>query len=228
MKIIGVYQIWSKTHTDRCYVGCAVDIKSRFRQHNYDLKHNKHHSPQLQRHYAKYGLDDLEFEVIESEEYFNENHLLAREQIWMNRFHYKDDEIPYFNCMLNAGSALGTHWSEEAKLRITGRHPSEEQLFNQSLSHLGLPSGMKGKKQSAEAIEKCRKANIGRIPWNKGKHFSEETKLNMSNVRKKIFSEGYVNSMKGKHHSEESKQNMGKGNIGKHWKLINGKRVWFY
>jgi hypothetical protein len=37
---------------------------------------------------------------------------------------------------------------------------------------------------SKEAIEKTRQANLGRIPWNKGKKMSEEQKLKISETFK--------------------------------------------
>ena len=59
-----------------------------------------------------------------------------------------------------------------------------------------------------------------------GKHRSEETKRKISEVRK-----GKSSGMKGKKHSEETRKKMsesGKGkHKGKHWKLVDGKRVWY-
>ena len=61
----------------------------------------------------------------------------------------------------------------------------------------GMPSPMKGKHLSEEAKKKVSEALKGKPTWNKGKHISEETKRKLSDFWK-----------------------------GKHWKLIDGKRVW--
>lgn len=79
----------------------------------------------------------------------------------------------------------------------------------------------------------------------KNKHFSEETKKKMSESHKnKPHSEewnrkvaeankGKPSGMKGKHHSEETKKKMREAmkgrprSWGKHWKLVDGKRVWY-
>lgn len=45
-----------------------------------------------------------------------------------------------------------------------------------SKANKGKPSHMKGKKLTAEQIEKLRLANIGRIPWNKGRAWTDEEK----------------------------------------------------
>ena len=59
----------------------------------------------------------------------------------------------------------------------------------------------------------------------KGKLFSEETRKRMGESKK-----GNTN-FKGKHHSEETKRKMSevhKGlTKGRHWKLVDGKRIWY-
>ena len=81
--------------------------------------------------------------------------------------------------------------------------PADELIFltrneHKILHNKGKPSGMKGKHFSEEARNKISEAN-------KGKHFG--------------------------HFSEEHKKNIGEANKGKykgkHWKLVDGKRVWF-
>ena len=56
----------------------------------------------------------------------------------------------------------------------------------------------KGKPRSKETIEKMSKSLKGKKPWNKGKHHSEETKKKLSDAHK-----------------------------GKHWRLVDGKRVFY-
>lgn len=56
----------------------------------------------------------------------------------------------------------------------------------------------KGKHHSEETRKKMSESNKGKSPWNKGKHYSEETRKKLSDAFK-----------------------------GKHWKLVDGKRVWY-
>lgn len=99
----------------------------------------------------------------------------------------------------------GKHLSEETKKKISegnkGKHISEEQKKKISEALKGKPgtsSGMKGKHHTEEARRKNSEAHKGQTPWNKGKKFSEETKRKLSEYKK-----------------------------GKHWKLVDGKRVWY-
>ena len=121
MKIPAIYKIQSKTNSERIYIGSAVDIKDRWRCHLKDLRNNKHHSPQLQRHFNKYGEEDLIFIVVEP---CLPDFLIIREQ------HYIDTLKPYFNCSPTAGSQLGIKRSKETRDKIrktkTGHKMSPE------------------------------------------------------------------------------------------------------
>lgn len=116
-----VYKIQSIIKPEWCYVGSATYAKNRWNLHLADLRKNKHHSPQLQRHYNEYGKKDLVFIVLEP--CFPE-FLRIREQ------YYLDKLKPYFNCSPTAGSSLGIKRSDEFKLKVSrsckGHKLSEE------------------------------------------------------------------------------------------------------
>lgn len=110
-------------------------------------------------------------------------------------------------------------------------------------------SGMKGKHRSEETKKKISEAMKGRISWNKCKHLgplSEETKRKISEAHKgKKLSEetrrkmsdakkGRVSNMKGCKLSEETRRKISEAmkgkparNKGKHWKLVDRKRVFY-
>jgi group I intron endonuclease len=91
-----IYAIRQKS-TNKYYIGSTNNFKNRFYRHKSSLKLNKHHSIKLQRTYNKYGLDDLEFIVIENVK--NKKQLFIREQ------HHIDDKNAYhkgFNCRPDA------------------------------------------------------------------------------------------------------------------------------
>jgi group I intron endonuclease len=112
MKISAIYKIQSKLKPERCYVGSAVNINSRWEAHKRTLRLDKHHSQQLQRHVGKYGIEDLVFIIIEP--CFPE-FLIIREQ------YYIDTLKPYFNSCKIAGSTLGIRYklSEETRKKIS-------------------------------------------------------------------------------------------------------------
>lgn len=60
----GVYKIVCKP-TGRTYIGQSKHYPKRFTTHRRDLSHRQHFCPALQADYDKYGLDALEFSVIQ-------------------------------------------------------------------------------------------------------------------------------------------------------------------
>lgn len=82
----------------------------------------------------------------------------------------------------------------------------EELIFLTRAEHNSLhKKGHSVTEETKQKMSEAKKGNTnakGKVPWNKGKRHSEETKRKMSE------------SLKGQ-------------NKGKHWKLIDGKRVWY-
>ena len=183
--------IKSKRCSSKCYVGSAVKFNQRWNQHKCSLRANKHDSPKLQLYVNKYGIDDLDFVVLEE---CDRNLLLEREQ------YYIDSLDPYFNICKVAGNCYGVKQSEEAKQK-------------RSMSLKGRPSPMKGRHHTQEAKDK-----IGN--FNKGKKYSSERRKNISNAKKcKLFSVEHKQHLssarmgkspwnKGIPMSDESKQKM--------------------
>ena len=119
-----------------------------------------------------------------------------------------------------------------------------------------LSEAAKGKKKLQRSDEHKRRlseSHKGQVAWNKGKKMSDEQKKKLrkkhhisEEVRKKMSEavKGRQSPMKGKHLSEEQKRHLSEINrghkvseetkkklsntfIGKHWKLVDGKRVWY-
>ncbi len=67
-----------------------------------------------------------------------------------------------------------------------------------------------------------------RSPW-KGKHPTDETRKKMSESMKGENNPNYgkTGTMTGKHHSEETRRKLSALRKGKHWKLVDGKRVYY-
>lgn len=93
---------------------------------------------------------------------------------------------------------------------VKGKHLSEEHKRK-------ISEGNKGKHHSEEQNRKHSEFMKGRVPWNKGKsgYLSKESRKRISEAHK------------GKSHSEEWKKRMSETISGKHWKLIDGKRVYY-
>ena len=132
----------------------------------------------------KYGWDNIDHQVIEVD---TENEMYYLEKYLIAYYQTNKNEFGYNKSSGGEVSSAGCHRLEEVRKKI-----SESQ---------------KGRHLSIEIRHKMK----GRIPWNKGKTLSEETKKKISTTKK------------GKNHSEEAKIKISeslKGNIpwnkGKH------------
>lgn len=174
---------------------------------------------------AKYGIENFKKEIlvfnISKKEHID---LLEKTFIASER-----EKVGRENCYNIADGGDGGNTgprSEEWKRKISeakkGKHHSEE--WNKKISKVmkGRPSTMKGKHRSEETKRKISEVLRGQAAWNKGKKMSEETRRKNSEAHK------------GKHPSEESNRKRSetlKGRLsptkGKHWKLVDGKRVYY-
>jgi len=84
----GIYKIRCKTN-NKCYVGLAKNIKSRWSQHRYELNKGDYwmEKPELQKDWRRYGEDDFEFKVLRFCAGFN---LRYYESVWIAKLapHY--------------------------------------------------------------------------------------------------------------------------------------------
>ena len=104
--MVCVYIIQSKIKPERVYVGSSINFRRRKTKHLCELKANKHHSGKLQNHVNKYGIDDLEWSLLDK---CSVQDITAVEQHFMNFFK------PYFNILPNAYTFLGHKVSDETK-----------------------------------------------------------------------------------------------------------------
>lgn len=167
----GIYQITNAVNGKR-YIGSAVDLKRRRRDHLTRLHHNQHHNQHLQRAFDKHGEASFLFSVLEAVD--DVSRLILREQ------YYLDTLNPEYNICPTAGSPLGIRHTKEARARM-------------SIAKAGERNPNFGKRLSADQRKKISEALSGRPPSkerlakisgerspNYGKHLSVETCAKMS------------------------------------------------
>jgi group I intron endonuclease len=173
----GIYLI-KNTINNKLYVGSAVNIDKRWKEHKRYLNRGKHHSILLQRAWDKYGEQTFKFEILE--EVSNPEHLLAYEQVYLD--YYKSYECDRgYNIHKVAGSPLGMKLSQETKQKLreinTGKKLSEEHKQKLREAKIGL-------KRSEETKRKIKETKTG-------KKLSEETKTLMREAHRKSNNNKY-------------------------------------
>jgi len=145
--ISGIYQIQSKIKPERIYVGSAIDIQKRWKDHLYRLRINRHINNRLQNHYNKYGKNDLTFSILIG---------CAKEDLVVTEQFYIDSKKCWFNLCPKAGNTFGLKQTDKAKQ-------------NNRLAKLGI-------KHTDEHNAKIAKAQSGENNSFFNKHHSEESK----------------------------------------------------
>lgn len=153
-KISGIYEIVNTVNGHR-YIGSAVNIDKRWREHLLQLKKHTHHSVYLQRAWDKHGSSCFTFSVIE---HCVKEQLIDREQFYINAF------SPEYNICKIANSRLGTKWTDESKKKLSsskmGKSPSQETRKKIGEGHLGIKSFWAGKTLSDDRKQKTSKSLI--------------------------------------------------------------------
>lgn len=167
MQITCVYKI-SSNSTGRFYVGSAKSFSLRKSGHLCDLRKKRHRSVFLQRHYDKYGIDDLNFEILEIVE--DVNLLLQREQF------YLDLLKPHFNSSPTAGNCLGMKMSDETKNKLRVLNTGDKNRFY-------------GKSHSEESKRKMSEANKGKSAGSKNYFYGKNLNGNLNGMFGKNHSE---------------------------------------
>ena len=193
----GIYAIVNKVNF-KVYIGSAVNLDGRRRDHFSGLERGDHRNSKLQNSYNKHGKDNFVFDILEVVE--DKTMLLEREQFWLD---FSNSAKIGYNIASIARSRLGVKQSRESveKMRksLTGRKLSESHRKSMSESRKGRILSEQGKRNIAEGIRKSEKAAAQRerlFQAKIGVARSEETKAKISE------------SLKGKKFSEERRQSL--------------------
>lgn len=170
----GIYSI-TNTITNKVYVGSAVNIDLRWKEHLNDLRKDKHHSIKLQRAFNKYGEANFVFDIIMLCDKLS---LIVNEQSFIDGL---DSYKKGYNACPIAGSRLGSKQSEETKNKISsklkGRTSPNKGKIASDETRLKLSKARKDKKLSDTHVENIRQSKLGDKNPFYGKTVKEEHKV---------------------------------------------------
>ncbi len=139
----GIYKITCLA-THKIYIGSTTNLRRRRSTHLSNLRLKKHGNPKLQNAWNTYGEHNFTFEVLEL--VLLSELLTAREQYWIDKLKAFGEKG--YNIAHVAGSRFGVKDSPETREK-------------KRKAHVGL-TPILGRKPSPEAIEKQRRAVLGR------------------------------------------------------------------
>jgi group I intron endonuclease len=169
----GIYEIVNRVNGKR-YVGSATDLDQRWKEHQWGLRSNRHHSRYLQNAWAKYGHTAFEFRKLKT---CPHEDLLTEEQAEFDR------RPPEYNICPTAGSTLGRMHSEETKKKIGAKKrglkmPPRSEVHRSRLS--AIQKGIEKKPEHMAALQAARRNHVD----------TEEHRLAKSNSMKLAYAEG--------------------------------------
>ena len=163
----GIYQILNTVNGKR-YIGSSVRITGRFYIHKCKLKQNYHTNKKLQNAYNKYGKESFVYSVLE---FCKENHLIEKEQKYLNFFGMDN----LYNLLPFAYSPRGYKQTEEFKIaRRAFRHTDEaKQRISKNMKGGNSTSFKKGQipiNKGTKGLTTANKTSFkkGDLTWNKG------------------------------------------------------------
>lgn len=186
----GIYAITNSVNGKK-YIGSAVRLHYRFKEHVRLLNKGIHHSITLQRSWDKYGQDAFSYSVLEFVPV--RDLLIAREQFWIDSLSSTGKRG--FNVSPTAGSPMGVKHSAEARKNMSEAHKGKTLPDEQKLK-IGMAG--RGRKMSPESVAK---RNASRIA-NGGFRQSPESYEKMVQTRR---------ARGGFSHTEEAREKMREG-----------------
>lgn len=204
---VGVYSIKCSANR-KLYIGSSSrGCSQRWWDHKKALRTNTHHSVLLQRAWNKYGEQQFVFEMVEIT---IPDKAVVREQHYMDLYETTNPQKG-FNICSKAGSCRGVIRTDEQRRKMSEaqrrrKPPSDETKRKMSESQ-------RGKKMSPEAIEKTRRAHLGR------KYSAEQRRANSERNKGKKLSPQHLQKLidanRGRVISDDTRKKIGDSNRGK-------------
>lgn len=197
----GIYKITNLVN-NKMYVGSAVNLVNREKQHFQRLSKNIHSNIHLQRAFNKHGIDNFLFELLEA---CPKELLIEREQYWIDKLCTVKNG---YNIRMKADSNLGIKFSQQSIKRMSLSHKGQSRKHSEETKKKlsNLKKGMVFTKEHKEKISQRLIGNnyhIKQLPWKKKRVFTEEHRRKLSESHK-----GQQSPMKGKQFSEEHRKKL--------------------
>lgn len=174
------------TKTGRSYIGQSKNIKRRFDDHKYKLRHNQHYSKEMQDDFNLFGEAEFQFSILEE---VSDNILDERESYWIS----SSDNVYNIESGGVRDKQLADSTKEKLSAKAKVRYKTHAKYFNNPTAIKKRSISNTGKKRDDDFRKKMSDIAKKRIgPKNSffGKKHSEETKRKISEANKGKYDGG--------------------------------------
>lgn len=140
----GFIYLFKNKLNQKCYVGQAMDIERRYREHIYYSNNNP--IQPIHKALAKYGVENFEFKVLEFLPNCDKKQIDEKEQYYIHKY---QAYTRGYNCSLGGEGNLGLHHTEETKKLI-----GEKSKNRSSESNRKIGEKLKGRKYEGEELKR--------------------------------------------------------------------------
>ena len=154
--VSGIYKIRNILN-NKLYIGSTKQFILRFSTHKNLLRKNKHENPYLQNSWNKYGEENFKFEILIELSNSELDNILKLEEETIVKYNTLNRKYGYNICKVGK-SRLGTKWSEESKLKRTGKG---NPMFGKGYLRTGKNNPMFGKTLTKLHKERMSKSLTG-------------------------------------------------------------------
>lgn len=189
----GIYAILN-TLNDKIYIGSAVRIQYRWKNHRIALQYNKHSNRYLQSAYNEhiYSTNPFIFTILE---YCEVDKLIEREQYYIDLLKSSNREFGY-NLSPNAGSCIGVKHSEQT-LELWSKQRKGKKRSDEAKA--SIKAGWKQRRERGPVSEETRRKLS---ESHKGYKHPEEVKIKMgqsrqnnSNAKGSVRSQAHIDAL---------------------------------
>lgn len=200
----GIYEIVNLVNGKR-YIGSAVRLDLRWRQHRALLNRGKHHSRHLQSAWAQHGADAFQFVVVEN---CDAESLILREQSAIDRL------CPEYNICPVAGSSLGRKFTDETKAKIAAK------AVGRKRDPASIEQGaakLRGRQRPPEQAAKLigNKHALGHVHTDEWKAATSERQRGMKRPKSPEYREKIAATLRGRKATDEHRANQSAAQRGK-------------
>lgn len=123
----GIYKI-QNTITLQIYIGLSNDIIKRKKSHISSLLNNKHDNKHLQRSFNKYGINNFQFTVLDSNKNYSKIHLSYLEKFYIKKYKSFNKKVGFNKTLGGEKGCLGYNHTKDNLIKISENNKQNKRI----------------------------------------------------------------------------------------------------